>query len=264
MHENIDLILENQTLKTEFAIRNLDLSQVFYPTPEDLERENRHLADLLDWVQKWTESGDRKSMEKQGYMYPPIEPGISPDDDWYLFVRWINGKPTRMKIKDYILPYFVPKKLEHLSDDEIHKEIEKFVEQLERNHIGLDLNDNIPLPLIYRHLLEIMEDEFEVISTGCWHLDGCTGFCPDCFQRPWCDAGGDGCWQEDEAVGEMALIDAVKQYVSPSPVSLRILQARQAEHDREFAEFEAHPPDLGDFIEPLPSDFDDSDDDLPF
>ena len=45
--ENIDAMLENQSLKNEFAVRNLDLSQVFSPTPDNLERENRVLRDQL-------------------------------------------------------------------------------------------------------------------------------------------------------------------------------------------------------------------------
>jgi len=47
----IDTVLENQSLKKEFSLRNLDLSQIWQPTPDDLELENRQLRHLLDWVE---------------------------------------------------------------------------------------------------------------------------------------------------------------------------------------------------------------------
>lgn len=46
--QNLDAVLENQSLKFEFALRHLELSQVFFDTPDDLERENRQLRQLLD------------------------------------------------------------------------------------------------------------------------------------------------------------------------------------------------------------------------
>ena len=49
-NSDIDVLLENQSLKFEFSLRNLDLEAVFCPTPDDLVRENRVLHHLLDWV----------------------------------------------------------------------------------------------------------------------------------------------------------------------------------------------------------------------
>jgi len=69
--QSIDTVLENQSLKNEFTIRNLDLSQIWQPTPDDLELENRQLHDLLDWVDKYKECPDRRKLEAQGYRFPP-------------------------------------------------------------------------------------------------------------------------------------------------------------------------------------------------
>ncbi len=41
---------------------------------------------------------------------------------------------------------------------------------------------------------------------------------------PWCAAGGEIVWQEDEDAGEMYLIDEVREYVSPTRFSLAILR----------------------------------------
>jgi len=234
MHENIDLLLENQSLKNEFVIRKLDLFQIFSPTPDNLERENKFLLHLLDWVRRYSECGDRKIMESEGFDFPPIEPGISPENDWYLFERWMSGKPIRKKIKDYLLPYQVPKNIENLNDEEIISEMQKLTEHLEKNRILVEFKDDIPLPLVIMHLLEMLDEQFEMINDGFWHLDGCSGYCPDCFQRPWCETGCESCWQEDEEAGKMFLIDIVKRYVSASPVSLSILQKIQAEKDKKL------------------------------
>ena len=118
-NQEIDLLLENQSLKFEFAIRDLDLTQVFHAIPDDLERENKILYHLLDWVQKYSEYGDRRRMEIEGYHFPPIDPDISPENDWYRFEQWLQGKPLRQKLKDQLPSYYTPNSPENLTDDAI-------------------------------------------------------------------------------------------------------------------------------------------------
>jgi hypothetical protein len=229
MSTNIDILLENQTLKSEFAIRDLDLSQVFELTPEDLERENSVLSDLLEWVQRYTECKNRKIMEAEGYEFPPIEPAISPDEDWYHFECWMQGRPLRKKLKDQIYPKYNPKNPEELTDKEICTEWQKLIDLLSEIHITVEFQEEVPIRLKYMYLLKSLDEEYEIINTGFWHLDGCSGYCPDCFQRPWCEYGCQSYWTEDEKEGKMFLINSVKQYVSASPVSLKILKQFQDE-----------------------------------
>lgn len=231
MLENIDSLLENQSLKKEFEIRSLDLSQVFYLTPDNLERENIVLRNLLDWVQKYSQCRDRKKMEAEGYEFSPIEPGISPENDWYLFERWINDLPIRQKLKDWLPQYFFPQQSERLNSQEIYYELNKLIEHLNSINISVDLNENIPYCLQYNYLLEYLDEEYDIIIDGSWHLDGCTGYCPDCIQRPWCETGNKSCWPEDEEAGEINLPESVKKYVSSSPMSLQILKTIQAAED---------------------------------
>ena len=251
MHnQNIDNLLENQSLKNEFVIRNLDLSQVFFSIQDDLERENMCLRDLLEWADKYIECGDRKKMEADGYLFPPIHPGISPDDDWYRFERWMKGLPVRMKLKDRFPSDYNPIKPEDLNDEKLMPELQKLIDHLDKLGMGLSFVNDVPPRLVYWHLYEILEEEFELLTEGGWHLDGCSGYCPGCFQRPWCESGTSCCWSEDEKAGEMVLIDSVKEFVSASPVSLSVLQKCQAEEDKEFEEFEQRlkdtAPDDGD------------------
>ncbi len=262
MSENIEKLLENKSLKKEFEILNLDLSQVFTPTADDLERENILLKHLLDWVQKYSECHDRKKMEAEGYEFPPIDPYISPENDWYLFERWMNGLPVRSKLKEQLPQKFVLKKTEELSDEEILIELQKLSEAMEVAGNSIGFNDGIPARLVYNYLLETLEEENEFFIDGGWVNDGCTGYCPDCFQRPWCKSGGQLCWSEDKETGKMFLIDSVKKYVSASPVSLLILQKRQAEEDKKFKDFEMN-QNNNDISTNLNSS-DSDDDDIPF
>lgn len=256
-NRDIDVLLENQSLKFEFTLRNLDLTQVFCPTPDDLERENRFLRRLLEWVQKYSEYRDRTRMEIEGYHSPPIEPDISPENDWRRFEQWVQGKPIRRKLKEQLPSDYTPGNPDHLADEEIISELRELFAQLADIRISVDIQDGLPPRLVYEYLLEVLEDEFDIIGDGFWHLDGCTGYCPGCFQRPWCETGSQSCWQEDEQAGKMFLIDAVKRYVSASSISLSMLQKFQAEEDRKFAEFKQDKNDGGIQIDLLPFDFDD-------
>ncbi|MFQ5602724.1 MAG: hypothetical protein ACE5HS_05595 [bacterium] len=261
--DNIDVLLENQSLKNEFKLRGLDLAEVFFPIPENLERENNILRHLLDWVQKYRECPDRKRMEADGYHFPPIDPDISPDDDWYRFELWMQGKPTRMRLIDQLPPNFTPIPPEHLTENGLQRELKHLQELLFEIHISVELNPDVPQRLIYEHLLELLHEKFELTQEGCWHVNGCSGYCPGCFQRPWCAAGTASCWTEDEEAGKMFLPPELKNYVSASPGSLQILQKLQAEEDKKFEEFKRSQKDSDLTIDPLSFDFDE-DDDLPF
>ncbi|MCB0210377.1 MAG: hypothetical protein KDJ52_13655 [Anaerolineae bacterium] len=262
-NQDINKLLENHSLKFEFTIRNLDLSPVFFPTPDNLERENKILRRLLDWVQKYSECGDRTTMELEGYAFPPIDPDISPENDWYRFEQWMQGNPIRQKLKEQLAPYYTLKNPEHLTDEEIIMELQTISEHLAKIGVAIDVLEDVPLRLVYDYLLEAVEDEFDIIEEGFWHLGGCSGYCPGCFQRPWCEPGCQSCWSEDEEAGKMVLIDSVKNYVSASPISLSILQKFQAETDREFEEFEQNYGEQDILIDPLAFNFDDEDE-IPF
>ncbi|RMH76035.1 MAG: hypothetical protein D6681_21845 [Calditrichaeota bacterium] len=242
--DSLDLQLEKNSLLGEFARRGLDVYQVWQPTPDNPELENRQLRYLLKWVEKYEEChGDREAMEAQGYEFPPVHPCISPDSDWLCFQRWMEGKPVRQTMREHLLSgeeargedataeEFFNKLLagdpEAMSEEEIEAELERVLDMMEGSQFGLSLNDGLPPRIVYMILREALEDQFEFVSGGFWCIDGCTGVCPECLQRPWCETGGSLCWDEDEKAGEMVVPEPVRRYVSPSPVSLQILRQRQ-------------------------------------
>lgn len=261
--ESIDAFLENQSLKTEFASRALDLSDVFCSTPDDLERENRVLQDLLDWVLKYTECGNRRQMEVEGYQFPPIYPGISPENDWYRFERWVKGKSLRQKIKDQLPSDFRFIPSTDLNDDDLPSALRRLIELLRKNRFMIEFQNDIPPRLVYEHLIDMQDDEFDIIEEGFWHLDGCSGYCPGCFQRPWCECGRSSCWPEDEEAGKMCIIESVRRFVASSPMSLEILRELQAKEEDTFDEFKKPGSESHLSLDPLPFDLA-PDDGLPF
>ena len=235
MTENIDLILENEMLRKEFIIRNLDVSQILFCQPENPEIENRRLKSMLEWVCKYNELKERKKMEAAGYQFPPIDHCISPEMDWYIFIRWMEGKPLQKKIREQLPEDAIIRHPDSLSDEELEDELDRFLELLSEIRIEEGFNENVPPRLLYTHLFENLEKSMILINEGGWILDGCDGYCPGCFQRPWCDAGIESCWTEDEEQGAICLTDEVMNFVCPSPVSLEILKAKQKIFDAEIA-----------------------------
>lgn len=234
----LNLQLENQTLRSEFAIRDLDLKQalpVFQsgkePTAEELELENRQLLSLLDWVEKYQACGNRKQMEKDGYRFPPVQPCIDPDSDWLRFELWLKNRPLRSRMAEQLPRKIVLKNPQTMSDAEIEEELQHIYSLIDESNFSIDLNEGVPARLIYQIIREVLHEEFDFIACGYWHIDGCSGYCPGCVQRPWCASGGNLCWQEDEESGCMSVPPETKRYISPSPASLLLLQNSQQEQN---------------------------------
>lgn len=146
----------------------------------------------------------------------------------------MNGLVVCATYKDLLPRNYVIKNSEELGDEEIIVELTKLADALEGLGCPIKLKEGIPSKLVYSYLLESLEEENDLLIDGGWTLDGCTGYCPDCFQRPWCEQGCKSCGPEDEEAGKMFLCCTLKEYVSASPVSLQILQKAQAEGDEIF------------------------------
>ncbi|MBV6438387.1 MAG: hypothetical protein EPGJADBJ_00008 [Saprospiraceae bacterium] len=249
--EDIAPYQRNLALKQEFKFLGLDLAEVMEFSPFDLDLENRRLENLLDFVHRYRQHGSREAMEviEGAFLFPPIFPGIEPDNDWYRFELWLQGQPTRMTLAEQLPKTFVLKKPEELGEGEIGAALEELEEALYKAGYSISLNEGIPDRLVYEYLVESLGEVFELDLGGGWHLDGCSGYCPGCFQRPWCDTGESSCWTEDEEAGKMSLIEALNPYVSASPRSLEILQRLQAEKDAQMEKFMAEHRD-SEFGEP--------------
>lgn len=243
--EDIAVYQQNLELKQQFKRQGLDLNEVMEFSPFDLDLENRRLESLLDFVVRYNKCGSQQTMEliEGDFVFPPIFPGISPENDWYRFELWLQGLPTRTTMIKQLPKGFVLKSPEELTDEEIGPEFDHLVETLDNLGYGISLQEGIPPRLVYENLLEHLGEDFEFNPGGGWCYDGCSGYCPGCFQRPWCETGSSSCWTEDEEAGKMYLIEPLNRFVSASPQSLEILQKFQAEEDADFTKFEAEDSD---------------------
>ncbi len=245
--EDIAPLRHNLALKQTFNQLVLDLNEVMEFSPFDLDLENRRLESLLDFVHRFQKYGSQETMEliEGRYQFPPIFPGISPENDWYRFELWLQGQPTRTNMIAQLPNGFVLKRPEELTEEAIGAALDDLIEVLSNLGYGVSLQEAIPPRLVYENLLEHLGEDFEFDPGGGWCYDGCGGYCPGCFQRPWCEVGSSSCWPEDEEAGKMHLIESLNRFVSPSPQSLEILQRFQAEEDARSAKYQEENPDSG-------------------
>lgn len=224
-NHHLDVILENKSLRREFAIRDLDPEAICHLDPDDPVRENHLLKELLAWVDAYRELGNRQRMEEEGFDFPPVEPDLDPEADWLVFERWMAGLPTSLELGDPSEFFLNP---DAMDDEEIAAQLKDIAEMLERHSILIDLlSRNIPVRLVYEQLRELLSEfSLPLIPNdggGAWHIDGCSGCCPECFQRPWCESGWENVWPEDLELGRMALPECLENYVCATPFSLELL-----------------------------------------
>lgn len=216
----------NLELKKTFSKLELDLAEVVDFSPLDLDHENQQLENLLVFVLKYGKCQSRQVMELLGFPLPPIHPGISPDSDWHRFELWMNGQKTRGKLRDRLQGQIILTKPEDVTAETAEAACEKVFLAFELMRIDLSMNDGIPPKLLYEYLYGELDETMEFNGEGVgWVHDGCTGYCPGCIQRPWCESGQEGCWPEDEEAGKMFLTPNLKDYVSAAPGSLQQLRA---------------------------------------
>lgn len=236
--EDIAPYLRNLALKHAFVSQGLDIEAVMEFTPLELDLENRRLVSLLDFIDRYRNCGSQDVMEAiaNDYVFPPIFPRISPESDWYRFEKWMKGEPTSKKLLEQLPEEIALRKPEEIDEDQIEIEIEHLAKLLNKVGCDIALNHDIPTRLVYSYLYEVLHDTFEVFEPGSggWIFDGCSGYCPGCFQRPWCEFGQNSCWSEDTEAGKMLLTEELREYVCAAPQSLAILQQLQAEQDAAF------------------------------
>jgi hypothetical protein len=88
-----------------------------------------------------------------------------------------------------------------IDERELSRRLNRILLILEDHGICLDLIGRVPDEVVYHYLLtEALNDELpmELPEGFIYHIDGCDGYCPQCFQRPYCETGKDP-WPEDEA-----------------------------------------------------------------
>lgn len=215
---------KNRDLRKAFKKLKLNVEAVIDAKPFDIKLENKRLEVLLDFVEKYHTCQDRDTMQLLGMPFPPIYPQISPESDWYRFELWLQGKAIRKKLADQLPQDHYLISPDDLPDHLLESECTKLIDMLNELGFSIALVNEIPDKLLYHFLYETLQESFDLDSEGGWVLDGCSGYCPGCIQRPWCDTGGENAWLEDEEIGKMHLPPELEDFVSASPQSLQILK----------------------------------------
>lgn len=254
--EDIVVYQHNLRLKKQFKDLGLQLESVLDFSPFDLDLENRRLENLLDFVKDYLNLGSQETMQSVygEFITPPIFPGISPWSDWHRFERWVKGESVREAIINQFTIHekFLP--ADQVNDEKIDSELSRLIDAIEATGNGVSLSSGIPARLAYRELMEWINEAHELSGPdgGGWYYDGCGGYCPGCFQRPWCESGNSSCWTEDEEAGKIHYIDELKPYVSASPQSFAIISKLQAEEDARFEKWKKenkHKKEGGPFLD---------------
>lgn len=221
---------ENDALRHEFEIRGLDSREVFAGDSFDMERENRVLRTLLGWVDAYRDCPDRKKLAEKGFEFPPVEPDYDPDTDWLRFERWVNAKSASWDVSREIL---TAEELKEFTEEEVSAAFKCLCDFLEFRGVVVDYEGEIPDRLAYREVASsLAETSIPFMGAGStMHLDACSGYCPGCVRRPWCEIGNELRWDEDEDAGHIVFPPAVKDYVSPAPGSLALLRDRDDVQD---------------------------------
>jgi hypothetical protein len=222
-----DTLRHNTALKQEIASMGLRLEDVWTPTPHDPEAETRRLEDLVSWAHAYRESPNRRAMEVRGFQFPPVTPDIDPEADWDRFERWMRRDPVDWNFVERFGPVADP---EGLTDADVDAELDRIRLALEQGGVLLELQEDLPPRLALCYLRrELSATRFDFAGTGgWWHMDGCAGCCPECVQRPWCEAGACTCWPEDEAAGLMVVPQEVEPYLTRTLPTAAELQDAEA------------------------------------
>lgn len=147
--EKIDLELENRSLETEIKLKG-----GFFGKEKNLDPslENAFLKSIIAF-----ESGDKD--------LKILMRAIFPDDYKFPPVGSMSKKVLSEKLDD-IASIF------------------------EEHRIGLDFSEEVPDKVLYKYLVEtcIAKEMIEssIPEGSMVYLNGCTGFCEECFQKEYC------------------------------------------------------------------------------
>lgn len=147
--EKIDLELENQSLETEIKLKGGIFGGLKNLDPST---ENAFLKSIIAF-----EAGDKD-------LQIPIR-AIFPDD--YKFPQ-----------------------VGSMSRKELSEKLDDIARIFEEHHIGLDFSEKVPDKVLYKYLVEtcIAKEmvDASIPEGSIVYLNGCTGFCEECFQKNYC------------------------------------------------------------------------------
>lgn len=88
---------------------------------------------------------------------------------------------------------------EQLNQFDLQLKFIELVNILEEHNFIYELGKDLPISIAYKYLVEkFLSDEGQVMQKGWrYHINGCDGYCPDCFQLDYCKIW-DEIWTKEE------------------------------------------------------------------
>jgi hypothetical protein len=168
----------------------------FEPEPDEWEKEfsKERLREENERL--------RKEIENQGGLFSKSS-AMTPEME-NEFLRHIMDFEEADRLPKRTIRSLFPDDFEFPQPDgmkrkELSAKLNQILLILEDHGICLDLIGKIPDAVVYNHIVQdALNDEIplEIPDGFRYHIDGCDGYCPECFQRPYCETGKDP-WPED-------------------------------------------------------------------
>jgi hypothetical protein len=149
--DDIDLILENQALELDIKLQGG--GEMWKSEDVDPHVHNEFLRGVKEWDE--LDKGPKRSLKSlfpDGYTFPPAD---------------------------------------QLTDEQLADKLDEIAEILDQHEVHIGLVGDVPDRLVYKYLVEDAipnTETFAEDNTGFnLILDGCDGYCPECFQKEYCD-----------------------------------------------------------------------------
>ncbi|MBN1765155.1 MAG: hypothetical protein JW860_07855 [Sedimentisphaerales bacterium] len=152
--KDLDLELENQALRLDLQIQG---GQIFMDEECDPEIDNSFLKRIITY----------EAMAEEAR---------------------VAGRPLRSIFPvDFNFPL-----LDEMNEQELKNKLSEIIKIFQANNIDLSLVDGLPDNIIYTYLTEEAIPEVPGFPYGAdcpftYLIDGCDGYCPDCFQKDYCE-----------------------------------------------------------------------------
>jgi hypothetical protein len=172
-HSEEEIRRENEELKQQLILLGRDPSAFDDLLPDEM---NSRLKKAVAYAEDVREA-ELLGKEPPSPCFDPASPHWIPDID-----DMVHRTAQQLLGDDFIL-----QAEEALSDAEVEEQLHLVIDRLAKHGIGISIDDAVPERLVYRCLLEELQQGMEVCPG--WMIDGCDGCCEQCFQLPYCESG---------------------------------------------------------------------------
>ncbi|KQS88833.1 hypothetical protein [Chryseobacterium sp. Leaf394] len=101
--------------------------------------------------------------------------------------KYLNGMSSNLTFGEYCgieSKYFPP--ADYFSEEELSLICKEFEKMMYTWNLAYDYPEKLPISLIYNALIETLDTQTTIVSSGMIHFDFCTGYAPECVWKEYC------------------------------------------------------------------------------